>query len=141
PSEGWWRGREALTMPYAELQTTTNFGFLRGASHPEELVLQAQALGLAALAVTDRNSLAGVVRAHTKAKEIGLKFILGCRLEFADGSPRGLCYPTTRDAYGRLTKLLPVGQLRAQKGGCELHWDDLVQHSEDQLFIVVPPPT
>src|SRR5580698_10481590 len=126
---------------YAELQATTNFGFLRGASHPEELVLQAKALGLAALAVTDRNSLAGVVRAHTKAREIGLKFILGCRLGFADGSPDLLCYPTTREAYGRLTRLLTAGQLRAEKGGCELHWDDLVQHGEDQLFIVVPPRT
>ncbi len=128
-------------MPYAELQATTNFAFLRGASHPGELVLGAKALGLSALAVCDRNSLAGVVRAHAKAKEVGLQFILGCRLDFADGSPSVLCYPTSRAAYGRLTKLLTVGQLRARKGACELTWDDLVAHGEGQLLIVVPPPS
>src|SRR5215472_5286809 len=113
-------------MPYAELQCATNFCFLQGASHPEELAITAKALGLAALAVTDRNSLAGVVRAHVKAKELGLKFILGCRLDFADGAPSVLCYPTSREAYGRLTRLLTVGQMRAKKGACELLWDDLV---------------
>ncbi len=128
-------------MPYAELQTTTNFGFLRGASHPGELVMQARALGLRALGVCDRNSLAGVVRAHAKAKELGLQFILGCRLDFADGAPSVLCYPQSREAYGRLTRLLTVGQLRAGKGECELVWEDLVAHGEGQLVIVVPPPT
>jgi error-prone DNA polymerase len=124
---------------YAELQCVSNFCFLRGASAPEELVVTAKALGLAALALTDRNSLAGVVRAHAKAKELGLKFILGCRLDFADGSPSVLCYPTSREAYGRLTRLLTVGQMRAQKGECELLWGDLVEHGKGQLFIVVPP--
>ncbi len=124
---------------YAELQATTNFGFLRGASHPEELVVVAKALGLAALAVCDRNSLAGVVRAHAKARELDLKFIPGCRLDFADGSPSVLCYPTDREAYGRLTKLLTVGQMRAAKGECELVWDDLRQYGEGQALIVAPP--
>ena len=123
---------------YAELQTATNFGFLRGASDPGELVETAKALGLAAIAVCDRNSLAGVVRAYSAAKELGLKFILGCRLDFADGSPSVLCYPTDRAAYGRLTKLLTVGQRREKKGACELHWEDLVAHGEGQLIIVVP---
>ena len=126
-------------MSYAELQVTTNFGFLRGASHPEQLVLMAKALGLSALAVCDRNSLAGVVRAHAKAKELGLKFIPGCRLDFADGSPSVLCYPTNREAYGRLTKLLTVGQMRAKKGQCELVWSDLREYGEGQALIVVPP--
>ena len=124
---------------YAELQATTNFGFLRGASHPEELVETAKALGLAALAVCDRNSLAGVVRAHAKAKELGLKFIPGCRLDFADGAPSVLCYPTDREAYGRLTKLLTVGQMRARKGECELVWSDLQAHGEGQVLIALPP--
>ena len=124
---------------YAELQVTTNFGFLRGASHPEDLVERAKALGLAALAVCDRNSLAGVVRAHVKAKELGLQFILGCRLDFADGSPSVLCYPTNREAYGRLTKLLTVGQMRAKKGACELIWSDLRDYGEGQVLIVAPP--
>ncbi|HEX3920270.1 MAG TPA: error-prone DNA polymerase [Caulobacteraceae bacterium] len=126
---------------YAELQVTTNYGFLRGASRPEELAFTAKGLGLAAIAVTDRNSLAGVVQAHAVAREVGLRFVLGCRLVFADGTPDLLCYPTSREAYGRLTKLLTVGQLRAQKGGCELHWEDLVQHGDGQLLIVVPPAT
>jgi len=125
--------------PFVELHATTNFAFLRGASHPEELVVTAKALGLAGLAVCDPNSLAGVVRAHAKAKELGLRFILGCRLVFADGSPDTLCYPTSREAYGRLTRLLTVGQMRARKGECELVWDDLVQHGDGQLLIVVPP--
>jgi len=126
-------------IAYAELQTTTNFGFLRGASHPDELVFTAKALGIAALAVCDRNTLAGVVRAHAKAKELGLKFIPGCRLEFADGSPSVLCYPTDREAYGRLTKLLTVGQMRAAKGECELIWSDLLAYGEGQALIVIPP--
>src|ERR1700742_1474561 len=105
-----------------ELCCATNFGFLRGASRPEELVITAAALGLAGIGVPDRNSLAGVVRAHAKAKALGIRFVLGCRLVFADGAPDVLCYPTSREAYGRLTKLLTVGQLRAQKGECELHW-------------------
>jgi error-prone DNA polymerase len=125
-------------MMYAELQAATNFGFLRGASHPEELVLTAKALGISALAVCDRNTLSGVVRAHAKAKELGLKFIPGCRLDFADGSPSVLCYPTNREAYGRLTKLLTVGQMRAKKGECELIWGDLLDYGEGQALIVVP---
>src|SRR5580698_3730563 len=126
-------------MSYAELQVTTNFGFLRGASHPEQLVLTAKALGISALGVCDRNTLAGVVRAHAKAKELGLKFMPGCRLEFADGSPSVLCYPTDREAYGRVTKLLTVGQMRAKKGACELIWSDLREYGEGQALIVVPP--
>ena len=66
---------------YAELQCTSNFSFLRGASHPEELAMQAKHLGLAALAVTDRNTLAGVVRAHAAAKDAELPFIVGARLD------------------------------------------------------------
>jgi error-prone DNA polymerase len=127
-------------VTYAELQCVSNFCFLRGASGPDELVVTAKALGLEALAVCDRNSLAGVVRAHAKAKELGLRFILGCRLDFADGEPSVLCYPTSREAYGRLTKLLTLGQRRAKKGECELHWRDLTDHGEGQIVIVIPPP-
>jgi error-prone DNA polymerase len=126
-------------LSYAELQCVTNFGFLRGASDPEELVVTAKALGLAAIAVCDRNSLAGVVRAYAEGKKLGFKFIVGCRIDFSDGSPSVLCYPTDREAYGRLTKLLTVGQMRAKKGACELVWSDLVAHGEGQLLIVVPP--
>jgi error-prone DNA polymerase len=125
-------------VAYAELQVTTNFSFLRGASHGEELVAQAKALGLAALAVTDRNTLAGVVRAHTAAKEVGLKLIVGARLELED-APSLLCLPRDRKAYGRLSRLLSVGQRRAQKGECTLFLDDVAQHAEGQIFIALAP--
>ena len=127
-------------MTYAELQTTTNYGFLRGASHPGELVLTAKALGLAAIGVADRNTLAGVVRAWSQGRAIGQKVLCGCRLDFADRTPGLLCYPTDREAWGRLTRLLTVGQRRAQKGDCELTIDDLFAHGDGQLILVVPPP-
>ena len=94
---------------YAELDARTNFSFLEGASHPRELVIQAQALGLAALGVADRNSLAGVVRAHAEAKRQGFRFLPGCRLQFTDGAEL-IVYPRDRDAYGRLCKLLSIGK-------------------------------
>ena len=84
---------------YAELQVTTNFSFLEGASHPEELVLRAREAGLAALGITDRNSLAGVVRAHVKAKEVGLRLVVGARLDLEDG-PSLLVWPTGRPMRG-----------------------------------------
>src|SRR3954453_10263649 len=104
-------------MPaYAELQITSNFGFLRGASHPEELVVQAQSLGLAAIALTDRNSFAGIVRAHQQAKESGLRFLVGCRLDLVDGTSL-LCWPTDRRAYARLSSLLtPRKRAPGQRG-------------------------
>ena len=126
-------------MTYAELHTTTNYGFLRGASHPEELVLTAKALGMAAIGITDRNSLAGVVRAWSKGKEVGLRVLTGARLDFADETPSVLCYPTDREAWGRLTRLLTVGQRRAKKGECHLTRRDLIDHGEGQLILVVPP--
>ena len=130
---------------YAELQATTNFSFLRGASHPDELVSAAAVLGMEAIGVCDRNSLAGVVRAWSqmrKMKKAGLaiRALTGCRLDFVDGTPSLLCYPSDREAYGRLTRLLTVGQLRSEKGRCELHWADFADHSEGQLLLVAPPP-
>jgi len=129
---------------YAELQTTTNFSFLRGASHPWELVLTADALGLEAIGIADRNSLAGVVRAWSQAGKLHgggakIRALTGCRLDFADGTPSLLCYPSDREAYGRLTRLLTVGQRRSKKGACDLHWRDFADHSDGQLVLVVPP--
>ena len=105
-----------VVATYAELQVTTNFSFLRGASHPEELVVMAPALGLSGIGITDRNSLAGIVRAHLAARAIGLRLVVGCRLDFRDGSPSVLCYPTNRAAYGRLCRLLTIGKRQAGKG-------------------------
>ncbi len=124
---------------YAELDVTTNFSFLRGGSHPEELVATAKLLGLEAIAVTDRNTLAGVVRAHLAAKEIGgIKFIVGVRLDLKD-APSLLAYPRDRAAYGRLCRLLTLGQRRAEKGECILHLDDVAAHAAGLIFIVLPP--
>ncbi|HXG78645.1 MAG TPA: PHP domain-containing protein, partial [Methyloceanibacter sp.] len=126
-------------MPrYAELDVTTNFSFLRGGSHPEELVATAKALGLEAIAVTDRNTLAGVVRGHLAAKEAGIKFIVGTRLDLQD-APSLLAYPTDRAAYGRLCRLLTLGQRRAEKGACTLYLADVAAHAEGLIFIALPP--
>src|SRR4051812_13377327 len=129
---------------YAELQASTNFSFLRGASHPWELVAGADALGIEAIGICDRNSLAGVVRAWSqmqtqRERGSGVRALTGCRLDFADGAPSLLVYPSDREAYGRLTRLLTVGQRRAEKGECELRWEDFLDHAEGQLALVVPP--
>ncbi len=123
---------------YAELAVTTNFSFLRGASHPEELVKQAKELGLAGLGVADRNTVAGVVRAHAVAKEEGLRLAVGARLVFADGTPDILAYPRDRDAWGRLCRLLTCGKQRAEKGDCILFLPDLLAHAEGLNLIVLP---
>jgi error-prone DNA polymerase len=125
-------------MRYAELQTTSNFSFLRGGSHPAELVEQAKANGYEAIAITDRNSLAGIVRAHMAAKQLKIKFITACRLDLLDG-PSLLAYPADLQAYGRLSALLTVGNLRAEKGECHLYKADVYAHQQGILFIVVPP--
>ncbi|MEM1105913.1 MAG: error-prone DNA polymerase [Pseudomonadota bacterium] len=123
---------------YAELQVTTNFSFLRGASHAEELVAMAKAKGLSAIGVCDRNTLAGVVRAHIAAQEAGLDLCVGARLDLADG-PSLLTYPTDRAAYGRLSRLLTLGKRAAPKGDCHIRISDVIAHGEGQIFIAVPP--
>ena len=125
---------------YAELQVTTNFSFLRGAAHPDELVATAAALGHKAIAITDHNSLAGVVRAHQAAKETGLHLVIGCRLDLCDGTSL-LAYPTDRAAYGRLTRLLTLGKRRASKGECRLDYTDVAAHSDGQIVVVLPTET
>ena len=104
---------------YVELQITSNFSFLRGASHPEELVAEAVKLGHRAVAIADRNTLAGVVRAHKAAVEHGCRLVVGCRLDLQD-RPSLLCYPTDRAAYARLCRLLTRGKRRAAKAECHL---------------------
>jgi error-prone DNA polymerase len=127
---------------FAELATTTNFSFLRGASHPEGLVAQAASLGLSGLGIADRNSLAGVVRAHVFAREnaesIGaLRVVTGARLVFTDGTPDILAYPQDRAAYGRLCRLLTTGNLRAPKGECRLTLDDLLEYAQGLQIAVM----
>jgi error-prone DNA polymerase len=125
-------------MTYCELQTTSNFSFLRGASHPEELIEQAAAFGYPKIAITDVNTLAGIVRAHTAAKKLDIKIIPACRLDLLDG-PSLLAYPTNRAAYSRLSALLSEGNLRAEKGKCFLYRNDIYSHKEGIIFIAIPP--
>jgi error-prone DNA polymerase len=175
---------------YAELHCTSNFSFLRGGSHPHELVEQARALGHHAIAIADLNTLAGIVRGHVAAQgdaEEGIdpiRFVVGCRLEvevssvapfkpksscpglagastnkvlgkkkFVDGPPEAghdeivfggerrslLCFPTSRAAYGRLTRMLTQGKRRAKKAECKLCYEDLVAFGEGQIFVALPP--
>ncbi|MBD8066548.1 error-prone DNA polymerase [Devosia sp. PTR5] len=143
---------------YAELITTSNFSFLRGASHPQELVAHAMAMGMTAMGLCDRNSFAGVVRGYGTArdnqeKSPDFRYLVGVRLGFADGTPDIIAYPTDRVAYGRLCKLLTIGNKRGEKGNPTLFLDDLFgssaptsaleqgpveDFSQGQLFILLP---
>lgn len=147
------RPREPVIAAYAELAVTSNFSFLRGASSAEELVPQATILGLSGIGIADRNSVAGVVRAYVANREWRQKQInegrsplpfnvaVGTRLVFDDGTtPDILAYPRDRAAWGRLTRLLSLGKLRAEKGDCLLGLPDLLQFIDGLNLIVMPPP-
>lgn len=135
--------------PYVELLTTTNFSFLRGASHPEEFVSTAAKLGYRGIGIADCNTLAGIVRGHIAAKEYGLQYIVGARLELLlDAALDDLhqspllqiaAYPTDRKSYGRLCRLLTLGKRRVEKGHCLLALDDLLHHLEGLILILIPP--
>jgi error-prone DNA polymerase len=125
---------------YAELQVTSNFTFLRGASSPDELVERAVELGLAAIAITDRNTLAGIVRMHRAVKEANavarLRLVVGARLDFTD-APSLLCLPEDRAAYGRLSQMLTDGKRRSEKGQCTLTLADLFAYGDGQRLIAL----
>ena len=143
---------------YSELITTSNFSFLRSGSHPEEMVASAMFLGMTALGICDRNSFAGVVRGYVTARDNkdrspDFRYLVGVRLAFADGTPDIVAYPSDRVAYGRLCKLLTIGNHRGEKGNPTLFFDDLFgsanpaseeEHgptedfSQGQLFILLP---
>ena len=122
---------------YVELQCASHFSFLRGCSSPDELFFQAQALGMDALAIADRNSLAGVVRAHVASQATGVRLIIGCWLELSDGMSL-LVYPTDRAAYGRLCRILSLGKSRAGKGKCDLTWADVEDFNDGLIAVFVP---
>jgi error-prone DNA polymerase len=126
---------------YAELAVTSNFSFLRGASHPDELIRRAAELGLHAIAITDHHTLAGIVRAHIAAREHGVRLVVGTRIGIgSDAAPLSLLlYPTDRASYGRLCRLLTIGKRRAPKGECELCLHDVLEHHQGLLAIVGPP--
>ena len=132
-------------MAYAELAAATNFSFLRGASQPDEMVETAIALGHTGLGIADRNSVAGVVRAWRALKDaraegrgLDFKLVTGARLVFADDTPDMIAYPLSRQGWGRLTRMLSVGNQRVEKGNCELHFADLLEWCEDWALIILP---
>ena len=131
-------------MSFAELCVTTNFSFLRSGSHPEEMVQQAAALGLAGIGIADRNTLAGVVRAHVKARAlkedegVDIRVIVGSRLVFRDGTPDLVVYPKDRAAFANLTRLLTIGNRRAPKGQCWLDLQDYLDHATGLQTILIP---
>jgi len=127
---------------FAEPVAATAFSFLRGASQPAEMVARAHALGMKGIGIADRNTVAGVVRAHMAWREIGglaspFRLIVGARLVFSDGAPDIVAYPVDRAGWGRLTRLLTLGNRRATKGECELHLDDLLAHAEGLALIAM----
>ena len=121
---------------YAELQIATAFSFLHGASHAEELAQTAAALGLAAIGVADRNTLAGIVRAHVAAKAAQVRLVPGARLVFRDGTPDVTAYPMDRAAWGRLSRLLTVGKGRTVKGACALDLADLLEFGDGLAVLI-----
>jgi len=127
-----------MSVAFAEVGARTNFTLLDGASHPAEMVAAAAMLGHAGIGVCDTNSLAGVVRAHVAAKEVGLRFIVGTRLVLDDGASY-LAWPTDRDSYGRLTRFLSLGRMRSPKGECQLTRAELLDHAEGWVMAAIPP--
>src|SRR3954453_23591677 len=123
--------------PFVELGLASPFSFLRGASNAIELTLRALELGMDCLGIADRNTLAGVVRMHSACKEAGLKSLIGCRLDLTD-APSLLAYPIDREGYGRLSRLLSLGKMRAEKGECELSLADVAAHADGLAFIAWP---
>jgi len=128
---------------YAELMATSNFSFLRSGSHPEELVSAAIALGMSGIGIADRNSFAGVVRGYVAWRDLrekapDFRYVVGVRLVFDDITPEIIAYPSDREAYGRLCRMLSRGNLRAEseKGKCILHFADLADFAEGQLLIL-----
>ena len=139
---------------YTELQVTTNFSFLQGASHPHELIWQAAELGYRAIGITDHNSLAGIIRAHAAARDAGMKLLIGCRLEVdfqgeirhklaEKSSPYHqtslLVYPTSRQAYGSLCKLLTFGKRDVSKNDFFLSLADFLPYLQNFVTILIPP--
>ena len=133
---------------YAELQAMSNFSFLEGGSHPEEIIGSAATHGYRAISIADKNSLAGIVRAHTAAKEHGIQFIPGARIECSFDSPlpgepgsvTALVHPLSRIGYGNLCRLLTTGKLRAPKGECLLSVHDIVDYQKDLSIVLIPSP-
>jgi error-prone DNA polymerase len=123
---------------YAELHALSNFSFLRGASHPSELIAQAHALGYRALALTDECSFAGVVRAHEALRDVRLKLIIGAEFRALCGLKLVLLAPSQR-AYGQICQLITLGRRRSKKGEYRLSRSDFESGLEDCLALWIAP--
>ena len=121
-------------MSYVPLWVKSNFSFLEGASHPDELVDEAHRLGLPALALTDRDGLYGIVRAHVRAKELGIKLLIGSQVTLTDGSTVVLL-AQNREGYRNLCRLLTKGRLRSPKGESSVSWQEVCEHAEGLLAL------
>ncbi|MFD1766069.1 error-prone DNA polymerase [Sphingorhabdus buctiana] len=132
-----------MSAPFAELVAATNYSFLRGASHPADMVWRAALLGMNGIGIADRNSVAGVVRAHVAWRDVraqmpDFRLVVGARLVLADDTPDMVAYPMTRLGWGRLTRLLTLGNRRAVKGDCILYFEDLLEYADEIAFIALP---
>jgi error-prone DNA polymerase len=129
---------------FVELGVTSCFSFLRGASDAVDLATQARALGYDAIGIADANTMAGVVRLHTEAKTLGLRPVIGCRIETAEGLAF-LAYPADRQAYGRLCRLISAGRMAKldgewqDKGACDISLAMLAEHAEGVHLVLIPP--
>ncbi|WP_336055075.1 error-prone DNA polymerase [Nitratireductor sp. CH_MIT9313-5] len=131
------RQNEALP-PFAEFGIRSNFSFLEGASHPEELAVVANRLGLHAFGIADRNTVAGTVRGWLAAREAGLAYHPGCRLVFSDDTPDILAYPRNRKGWGHLCRMLTAANLRGEKGAPHLLLTDLLEWGEELSLALLP---
>ena len=120
--------------PYVPLWCKSNFSFLEGASHPDELVDEAHRLGLPAIALTDRDGVYGVVRAHVRAREAGVKLIIGAEATVNDGSTIVLL-AQDRGGYANLCRLITKGRLRSDKGASAVTWDEVCEHAPGLLAL------
>ncbi len=125
------------SVNYAELHCVSNFSFLRGASHPEELVTEAKTLGYSAIAITDECSLAGVVRAHVAAKAQAIKLIIGIEIHIKDG-PHLVLLATHQRAYAEISALVTCGRRRSEKGCYELYRADVESLIHSAIIIWLP---
>jgi len=119
---------------YVPLWCKSNFSFLEGASHPDELIEEAQRLGLSALALTDSDGVYGIARAHVKARELGLRLIVGSQVAVEDESTIVLL-AQDRSGYANLCRLLTAGRLRSQKGESAVTWHEIYHHAEGLIAL------
>lgn len=127
-----------LIIPTTELQAISNFSFLRGASHPEDLVKTAARLGYTSIAIADYNSIAGIIRAYKAARDVGIRLVVGARLILIN-HVQILAYPVNRTGYGNLCKILTRGKRRSEKGITRIFINDILENLDGLALTFIPP--